>query len=210
MFTLNKVRYCIAVANSTVKKVNFSCIECCRLRGRLEEQKMVNLPACILKETASSTHCRVDMFGLFMVKQKRHISKWYGALFPCMASRAVPIEVNFFLNIDSFILALLRLVAQWEKIRSLYPENGSNFIELKKETEKLKKTCLEMDDRKIQSFWKNKVETGLAGTRTHLLQVIRVGYQSCRFAQEGPLYDHFWKPMEAAWMMNLSWLWWLE
>ena len=210
MFTLNKVRYCIAVANSTVKKVNFSCIECCRLRGRLEEQKMVNLPACILKETASSTHCRADMFGLFMVKQKRSISKWYGSLFPCMASRAVPTEVTFFLNIDSFILALPRLVAQQEKVRSLYPYNGSNLTELKKETEELKKTCLEMDDRKIQSFWKNKMETGLGGTRTHLLQVIQVGYRSCRFAREGPLFHHFWKPMEAAWMMDLPWLWWLE
>ena len=110
---------------------------------------MANLPACRLKEAAPITYCGVDMFGPFTVKQRRSTVKQHGAMFACMASRAVHIEVTFSLETDSFILALSRLVAQRGNIRSIYSHNGSNFIGAEQE---LNKTHMEMDDRKIQFF----------------------------------------------------------
>ena len=89
------------------------------------------------------------MFGPFTVKQRGSTVKRYGAMFTCMASRAVHIEVTFSLDTDSFILALRRLVARQGNIRSIYSDNGSNFIGAEQE---LKKAYMEMDDRKIQSF----------------------------------------------------------
>ena len=77
-FTTNKVRrvgYWITEANSAAKKVIFSCIDCGRLRGRLQKQKMAKLHACRLKETARFSHCGVDMFGLLMVKQRKSTAK---------------------------------------------------------------------------------------------------------------------------------------
>ena len=118
-FTLNEIRgagYWIVGANSAVKKVISNSVECRRFRGRVGEQKMANLPACRLKEAAPFTHCRVDMFGPIAVKQRRSTVKWYGAMFTCMASRAVHVEVLFSLDTDSFILALQRLVAYREEI----------------------------------------------------------------------------------------------
>ena len=73
----------------------------------------------------------------------------YGAMFTCMASRAVHIEVTCSLDADSLILALRRLVARQGNIRSIYSNSGSNFIDAEQE---LKKAYMEMDDRKIQSF----------------------------------------------------------
>ena len=108
-FTLNEIQgagYWIVGANSAVKRVISNCVECRRFRGRVGEQKMANLPACRLKEAAPFTHCGVDMFGPFTVKQRRSTVKRYGAMFTCMASRAVHIEVTFSLDTDSFILAL--------------------------------------------------------------------------------------------------------
>ena len=67
-------------------------------------------------------------------------------LFTCMAGRAVHIEVTFSLDTDSFILALRRLVAWQGNIRSIYSDNGSNFIGAEQE---LKKAYMEMDDRKL-------------------------------------------------------------
>ena len=110
---------------------------------------MANLPACRLKEAAPFTHCGVDMFGPFTVKQRRSTVKRYGAMFTCMASRAVHIEVTFSLDTDSFIIALRRLVPRRGNIRSICSDNGSNFIGAEQE---LKKAYMEMDDRKIQSF----------------------------------------------------------
>ena len=151
-FTLNEIRgagYWIVGANSAVKKVISNSVECRRFRGRVGEQKMANLPACRLKEAAPFTHCGVDMFGPFTVKQRRSTVKRYGAMFTCMASRAVHTEVTFSLDTDSFILGLRRLVAWRKNIRSIYSDNESNFIGAEQE---LKKAYMEMDDRKIQSF----------------------------------------------------------
>ena len=53
------------------------------------------------------------------------------------------------LDTDSFILTLRRLVARQGNIRSIYLDNGSNFIGVEQE---LKKAYMEMNDRKIQSF----------------------------------------------------------
>ena len=97
---------------------------------------MANLPACRLKEAAPFTHCGVDMFGPFTVKQRRSTVKQYGAMFTCMASRAVHTEVTSSLNTDSFILALRRLVAWRGNIRSIYSDNGSNFIGAEQELKK--------------------------------------------------------------------------
>ena len=130
-FTLNEIWGAVnwrVGANLAVKKVISNCVECLRFRGRVAEQKMANLPACRLKEAAPFTYCGVDMFGSFTVKQRRSTVKQYGAMFACMASRAVQIEVTFSLETDSFILALSRLVAQRGNIRSIYSHNGSNFI----------------------------------------------------------------------------------
>ena len=110
---------------------------------------MANLPSCRLNESAPFTHCGTDMFGPIAVKQRRSEGKRYGAMFTCMASRAIHIEVAFNLDTDSFILALRRLVARRGNVRSIYSDNESNFIGAERE---LKKAYSEMDDNKIQSF----------------------------------------------------------
>ena len=106
---------------------------------------MADLPACRLTETAPFTHCGVDIFGPFIVKQRRSEVKRYGAMFTCMTSRAV----TFSLDNDSFILALRRLIARRGNVQSIYSENGSNLIGAERE---LRKAYGEMDDDKIQSF----------------------------------------------------------
>ena len=92
--TLNQIRssgYWIVRANSAVKNFIFRCVDCCRLRGRFGEQKKEDLPACRLTETVPYTHCGMDIFGPFIAKQRRSEVKRYGAMFTCMASRAVHI-----------------------------------------------------------------------------------------------------------------------
>ena len=72
---------------------------------------MADLSTCRLTETAPFTHCGVDIFGPFIVKQRRSEVKSYGAMFTYLASRAVHIEVTFSMN-DSFVLALRQLAAE--------------------------------------------------------------------------------------------------
>ena len=113
--SLNQVRssrYWIVGANLAVKNFIYRCVDCERLRERFGEQKMEDLLACRLTETAPFTHCGVDIFDPFIVKQRRSEVKRYGTMLTCMANRAVHIEVTFSLDTDLFILALRRLIAR--------------------------------------------------------------------------------------------------
>ena len=73
--TLNQIRssgYWIVGANSAVKNFIFRYVDCRRLRRRIGEQEMADLPTCRLTETAPFTHCGMNIFGpSFIVKQRR-------------------------------------------------------------------------------------------------------------------------------------------
>ena len=81
---------------------------------------MANSPSLRSSESAPLTHCAIDMFRPFVVKQRRSEVKLYGAMFICMAGRFIHIEVVFNLDTDSFIISLRRLVTRREHVRSIY------------------------------------------------------------------------------------------
>ena len=73
---------------------------------------MTDLPSSRLTEVAPFTYCRVDMFGPFIIKQRRSAVKRYGAMFTCVNTRAVRIEVTNSLDTDSFMQALRQIIAR--------------------------------------------------------------------------------------------------
>ena len=60
------------------------------------------------------------------MKERQSEMKGYGALFTYLASRAVHIEVVASMEMDSFIMALWRVIRG--NIRTIKSDNGSNFI----------------------------------------------------------------------------------
>ena len=72
---------------------------------------MDNLPSSRLMEVPPFTYCGVDMFGPFIIRQRRSEVKQHGAMFTCMNTRAIHIEVTHSLDTDSFIQALRRMIA---------------------------------------------------------------------------------------------------
>ena len=83
------------------------CIRCQQLRGQLQQQKIVDLPKDRMCIVPPFTYCGVDIFGLFVVKDDRKEVKKYDALYTCLSSRVIHIEVVHSLSIDLFILSLL-------------------------------------------------------------------------------------------------------
>ena len=110
---------------------------------------MADLPKDRFEEAHPFTYCSVNMFGPFIVTVKRSNMKRYGAMFTCLASRAVHIEVTHSLDTDSFIQALRRLIARRGNVRQIRSDNGSNFVGAEQE---LLKTFSEMDHSKIENF----------------------------------------------------------
>ena len=127
--TLNELRRSgYWLVNSAARSKFFKCIQCRRLRGKLGIQRMANPPSSRLMEVPPFTYCGVDMFGPFIIKQRRSEVKRFGATFTCMNSCAVHIEVTHSLDPDSFIPALRQMIARRGNIRTIYSGNGSNFI----------------------------------------------------------------------------------
>ena len=54
--------------------------------------------------------------------------KRYGAIFTCLALRAVHLEISHSLDTDSFILALRRFIARRGQVKEIRSDNGSNFV----------------------------------------------------------------------------------
>ena len=107
------------------------------------EQKMSDIPKERISNDPPFTHCGVDTFGPFTIKERRSELKRYGALFTCMASRAVLIEVTHSLDADSlFIQVLRRFIERHGSIRTLWYDNGTNFVGAEKE---LWKACFEQN-----------------------------------------------------------------
>ena len=149
--TLNELRsqgFWIVGGNSAVRQVIFECVTCRRLRGAVGEQKMADLPKARTEEAPPFTYTAVDYFGPWYVKQGRSNVKRYAALFTCMASRAVHVEIAHSMETDSFLQALRRFICRRGSVRELRSDRGSNFIGAERE---LKEALKEMDDDKIKA-----------------------------------------------------------
>ena len=93
--TINEIRnhgIWICGVTSLTRKVIYFCVRCRYLRGKLSVQKMASLPVERVTEAPPFTFVGVDLFGPFLIKQRRSELKRYGVMFTCFASRAVHIS----------------------------------------------------------------------------------------------------------------------
>ena len=137
--TLNEVRargFWVVGLNQLVKSLIHACVPCRILRGRVQSQKMADLPRDRVQPAPPFTYCGVDLFGPFLVKERRSEVKRYGVLFTCLASRAVHIEMAYSLTTDAFIQCLRKFLAIRGPIRLLRCDNGTNFVGASKELTK--------------------------------------------------------------------------
>ena len=70
----------------------------------------------------------VDLFGPMMVRRGRCTIKRYGAIFTCMASRAVHLEMAYSLDTSSCIHALRRFISRRGQVAHIRSDNGTNFV----------------------------------------------------------------------------------
>ena len=145
--TTNELRangYWILGCSSAVSSLISKCTKCRRQRSHVQEQKMADLPADRLEQAPPFTYCAVDYFGPWFIKQGRSQVKRYGALFTCLVSRAVHIEVSNSLSTDSFINALRSFMAIRGPIRLLRSDCGTNFVGARNE--------LQLDQPRVREF----------------------------------------------------------
>ena len=128
------------------------CVTCRKLRGKLGEQKMADLPEERSSNAAPFTYVGMNMFGPFVTKEGRKELNRYGAIFKCFGSRAIHLGVVNSMDADSFIMCLRRFIGRRGNVKMVRSDNGSNFIGAEEE---LSKGCLEMDQNKSRKLSKN-------------------------------------------------------
>ena len=71
---------------------------------------------------------------------------WYSVT--CLTTRVAHLEVALALSTDSFILALRRFIARRSQPKTIWCDNGTNFVSVNKE---LKNILSELNQNKISS-----------------------------------------------------------
>ncbi|CAH2101038.1 unnamed protein product [Euphydryas editha] len=114
-----------------------SCLPCRIRRAAPPSPPTGDLPPTRLAHHQRPfTYTGIDYFGPFTVTIGRRHEKRYVALFTCLTTRAVHLEVAASLSTDSAILALRRMIARRGCPTEIWSDNGTNFhgadAELKK------------------------------------------------------------------------------
>ena len=128
--TTNEIRargYWIVGLSTMVKGLINSCVICRAHRGRTVTQRMSDLPFDRAECVPAFTYCGMDVFGPFLVKERRTELKRYGIIFTCLSTRSVHLEMAYSLSTDSFIQTLRKLISIRGPIRHLRCDNGTNF-----------------------------------------------------------------------------------
>ncbi|XP_018373016.1 PREDICTED: uncharacterized protein LOC108767569 [Trachymyrmex cornetzi] len=121
--------YWIVSARRKIRGVLRRCILCFRKSPKNISQLMGNLPAVRVNPGRPFNHTGIDYAGPFTIKISRNKSgKAYLAVFVCLATKAVHLEVVSDLSTVAFINTLKRFVARRGKSSHLYSDNGRNFI----------------------------------------------------------------------------------
>lgn len=133
-------RVWMARIRPTVKEVLKSCPPCRLKRAKPAQPSTGDLPSARLAHhNRPFTFSGLDYFGPLEVTVGRRREKRYVALFTCMTSRAVHLEVVASLSADSAIHALRRMIARRGCPTELWSDNA---------------TCFRAADRELAEAWR--------------------------------------------------------
>ncbi|XP_047996213.1 uncharacterized protein LOC125234071 [Leguminivora glycinivorella] len=109
-----------------------NCVKCIRYKAATASQKMGQLPEPRVTPSQTFSHTGVDMAGPIQVRTTKgrgnKATKGYIAVFVCLATKAIHLELVGDLSTESFIAALIRFKARRGHISHIYSDNGRNFV----------------------------------------------------------------------------------
>ncbi|XP_055543014.1 uncharacterized protein LOC129728593 [Wyeomyia smithii] len=125
---------------SAVRKITRTCVTYFRVNPVKKSQQMGNLPSFRVTPAHTFEVTGVDYAGPVYVKQGQRrpvVGKAYIAVFVCMVTRAVHLELVSDMTTSAFIGALQRFTSRRSVPREIHFDNGSNFRGAKAELNEL-------------------------------------------------------------------------
>ena len=136
-----RTRFWIPSCRSLVRKLVLNSVGCNRFNVKPQYPLMGDLPKeRVDVPTKAFESVGIDFAGPFLCrKSARNVVKSYMALFVCFASKAVHIEAVSDMTTPACSAALRRFVARRGCPKTIYSDNGSNFIGTRAEVSQLQK-----------------------------------------------------------------------
>ncbi|KAL0819308.1 hypothetical protein ABMA28_007441 [Loxostege sticticalis] len=148
---LNEIRqkYWLLHLRDTVRSVASKCLFCRIRKAKPLNPRTGDLPIQRLAHHRRPfTFTGVDYFGPVQTTIGRKREKRYVALFTCMTSRAIHLELVHSLSADSAIMCIRRFIARRGTPDTIYSDNGTAFVGANR-------LLREFYDSKVQDFSAN-------------------------------------------------------
>lgn len=124
--------YWIVDAPNQVRQYVKRCTICFRESAKPQHQLMAALPTARVVPSRPFMHCAMDYSGTVMVRTSKgrghHATKAYVAVFVCLSTKAVHIELVGDLSTVGFIAAYERFTSRRGCCSDLYSDNATNFV----------------------------------------------------------------------------------
>lgn len=132
MVNLLRKNYWILQAKRLSNEEYKKCVVCRRHRGKTREQIMGQLPKDRVTLERAFLHTSIDYAGPIEVKSSKlrnaRIQKGYIAIFVCMGTKAVHIELVSDQTSEAFLATLNRFIARRGLCIRMYSDNGGNLV----------------------------------------------------------------------------------
>lgn len=155
-------KYWITNLKRLVKSIIHNCVRCHRYNAKMQQQLMGSLPTERVIISRPFTNTGVDYADPIEIKvwkgRCNKMTKGYIAVFICLSTKAIHIEVVSDLTAAAFIAAFRRFVARRGICSNMYSDCGTNF--------KGATTELNKDSKHISSEWSAEVSASLAAQNT--------------------------------------------
>lgn len=118
-------KYWILGGRRAVKSPISGCVVCKRQKGKAFVASLPPLPLNRVRDAATFEITGVDFAGPLFIKNGE---KAWVCLFTCAVYRAVHLELCTGLSTPSFMQALRRFIARRGRPKTIYSDNGTNFV----------------------------------------------------------------------------------
>ena len=140
LLSIIRQKFWIPDARNVLKKTTKKCVTC-RIKATTATQLMGQLPQVWVKPSKPFANSGVDYSGPFYIKQggtrSKTLVKCYIALFICLATKAIHLELVTELSTEAYIASLRRFIAKRGLCDNIYSDNGTNFVGAEKELKEI-------------------------------------------------------------------------
>lgn len=124
-------KYWVVHGKRIARQIYQKCVRCIRHSGKAATQQMASLPSIRITPERAFLNCGLDYAGPIQVRMSKgrgyKSSKGYIAIFICLITKAIHIEIVTDFTTQSFLACFKRFISRRGLPAKVYSDNGSTF-----------------------------------------------------------------------------------